>query len=233
MNELDKRTEGDPEVATVRVEAAAPVASPSRRRLIKLGTAAVPVVATLTSRPAFAWHCMSPAAWGSIDANPNTSLKTNAGHQSYADETWYIANWKDNTPRSETGYANKPWSVLKLKYPTLKDATTTTAGSFDYTKVTVAKLLATVPGLHGAAASSTETVKNVLTSGSSLQKSTIVAQLNYVLLSPLASNNMESCLAFDKLTEMASGSYYPDGAGGPSWGADKIVRYLKENWIAM
>lgn len=37
---------------------------PSRRRLIRLGTTAVPVVATLARRPALAWHCQSPSAWG-------------------------------------------------------------------------------------------------------------------------------------------------------------------------
>jgi hypothetical protein len=233
MSQINKQTEVAAEEAAAIVEDARPVAPPSRRRLIKLGAAAVPVVATLTSRPAFAWHCMSPAAWGSIDANPNTSLKTNAGHKTYVDETWYISDWKDNTARGATGNTKKPWAALKSKYPGLKDDTTTTSGSFDYTKVTIDKLLMTVSVLNGAGASGADTVKAVLTNGTPLQKSTIVAQLNYLILSPLSGNQMESCLAFDKLTEMASGTYYPLGTDGQAWYADEIVRYLRENWIAL
>jgi hypothetical protein len=226
MNQINKQTEVGREMAAGVVEDARPVASPARRRLIKLGTAAVPVVATLTSRPAFAWHCMSPAAWGSIDANPNTSLKTNAGHQTYADETWYISNWKDNIARSATGTSSPPWDVFFIKYPSIKSA-----ASNKSSKVTIAMLQGI--GIQGAGADPNAKVRALLGTGTEFQKSVITAQLNYLTLSPLISNKMESCLAFDKLTEMASGTYYPVGSGSPAWYADEIVRYLKENWIAL
>jgi hypothetical protein len=231
MNEFDKQQDLGGEQAGVTPPVKRVGAPVSRRRLIKLGTAAVPVVATLASGPAMAWHCQSPSAWGSEQINPNTSLKTNVGHQRYIDETWYIVNWRDNTARGAVGYSNKPWAVLKSKYPTLKDATTTTSGSFDYTKVTVLKLASTVSGLHMAGANSSLTVKDVLTNGSSLQKSTIVAQLNYLLLSPLSQNELEQCLPSGELQKMASGSYSPSGIG-QTWDSEKIRQYLYANWIA-
>ncbi|MDO8652101.1 MAG: hypothetical protein Q7R66_07920 [Undibacterium sp.] len=230
MSEINKRTVAPAEPVDVPVQASHSVESTSRRRLIKLGSAAVPVVATLVSRPALAWHCKSPSAWGSEIINPNTSLKTNAGHQSYPDEAWYITDWRDNVARSSAGFGDKPWKVLCTKYPGLKDATTTTNGSFDYTKVTISKLLAVIPGLRSTASSNSK-VKAVLTSGSDLQISTLVAQLNYILLSPLSANQIESCLSGDKLQKMALGNYSPSGLN-QTWDAAKIKTYLYENWIA-
>lgn len=210
-----------------------PVASPSRRRLIKLGSAAVPVVATLASRPALAWHCKSPSAWGSEIINPNSSLKANAGHQSYPDETWYITNWRDNVARSSAGYNGKPWDVLRSKYPAINNLPAASAikTSLDYTKVTIAQLQAAVPGIHVAGASSSAFVKNVLNSGTDLQKSTITAQLNYLLLSPLSQNQIEMCLPTSALQKMADGTYKPAGLDQP-WNASQVKTYLYENWIA-
>lgn len=231
MSEIGKQGKVSAEGAAAPISDSHPVASPSRRRLIKLGTAAVPVIATLTSRPAFAWSCQSPSAWGSEQINPNTSLKNKAGHQSYPNEAWYISDWRDNLARSAAGYTSAPWSVLNTKYPPLNDKTTQTNGKFDYKKVTIAKLLATVPGLNAANASGQVTVKYVLTSGSDLQKSTIVAQLNYLLLSPLSRNELEKCFPPGELQKMASGSYSPSGLG-VTWDSTKIKKYLFDNWIA-
>lgn len=229
MSEINQQTVTT-DAADGSVQMVKPVASTSRRRLLKLGTAAVPVVATLASRPALAWHCKSPSAWGSEIINPNTSLKTTAGHQSYQDETWYITNWRDNVARSSAGYGAAPWAVLQSRYTRIKDASTTTSGKFDYTKVTMAKLMLAIPGLRCTASPST-LVKTILTNGSELQKSTLVAQLNYILLSPLALNQLESCLKPDALQKMASGTYTPSGLG-QTWNSAKIKTYLYENWIA-
>ncbi|SFC73239.1 hypothetical protein SAMN05216344_13618 [Polaromonas sp. OV174] len=231
MSEIDRQGDAGADVAKAPISDSHPIASPSRRRLIKLGTAAVPVVATLTSRPAFAWSCLSPSAWGSELINPNTSLKNKAGHQSYPNEAWYISDWRDNLAQSAAGYTNAPWSVLNTKYPSLYDKTTKTNGKFDYTKVTIKKLLATVPGLNAANANGQATVKEVLTSGSPLQKSAIVAQLNYLLLSPLSGNELEKCFPPGELQKMASGSYSPSGLG-VTWDSTQITKYLFDNWIA-
>lgn len=204
-----------------------------RRKFIRLGAASVPVVMTLTSKSAFAWHCKSPSAWGSEIINPSTSLKNNAGHQSYPDETWYITNWRDNVANSASGFSSKPWDVLRSKFPGLVNnapANSKVKKSFDYTLVTISELTAAVPGLQTLASPSSK-VKDVLTSGSSLNKSTLVAQLNYVLLSPLAANQLERCLAPEALQRMATGSYSPAGIN-QTWDASKITKYLYENYIA-
>lgn len=231
MNEIGRPGEISYDEPVAPVPDRHPIASPSRRRLIKLGTAAVPVIATLSSRPALAWHCQSTSAWGSEQINPTTSLKNKVGHQSYPNEAWYISDWRDNLARSAAGYTNAPWEVLNAKYPTLNDKTTRTNGKFDYKKVTVAKLQATVAGLNFANASGQATVKYVLTNGSDLQKSLIVAQLNYILLSPLSRNELEKCLPPGELQKMASGSYSPSGLG-VTWDSVKIKQYLFDNWIA-
>lgn len=230
MNKIEQDTKTGKQAPDGVPPAPVTVASPSRRKLVKLGTVAVPVVATLASRPALAWHCQSPSAWGTEQINPSTSLKTNAGHQSYPDETWYISNWRDNIARAETGTTNKPWNKLKATYPAIFDSSTTTSGKFDYTKVKISKLVAVIPGIRVAGASVTATVKTVLTSGTELQKSTIVAQLNYLLLSPYAANEIEMCLPFSDLQKMADGTYAP--SGGSTWTVTQVKAYLYHNWIA-
>jgi hypothetical protein len=234
MSEIEKQTGTGNNEANSLVAPSMVVASSSRRRLIKLGTTAAPIVATLVSKPALAWHCKSPSAWGSEILNPKTSLATNAGHQSYPDETWYISNWCNNTARSATGNANPPWTALRSKFTALKNnapSNKTNKTSFDYTLCTMAELQAAIPGLKSAGASPSATVKSVLTSGSDLQKSTIVAQLNYLILSPLVTNQMEKCLSSNALQQMATGSYSPSGSG-QTWDAAKIKKFLYDNYMA-
>ena len=82
----------------------------SRRRLIKLGGVAAPVALTLTSRPVMAaWHCNTTSAWGSAQINPNQSTTARNANNQLVDETWTIANWKDNTTRAGLGM---PWTSL-------------------------------------------------------------------------------------------------------------------------
>lgn len=200
----------------------------SRRRLFRQGASVVAV--TLASRPVLAWHCKSPSAWGSELINPNTSLATNAGHNAYTDETWTIANWVNNTSRNGFG---RPWKQLKQKYPSLYDSSTKKDGAFDYTLVTVKKLFDTVAGLARPGGLSDDAkVQSILSMGSDLQKYTIVAQLNYILLAPLSSpNNLDKCVTLLDLQQMASGSYSPPNMPGVTWTAQDIVDYLYANWI--
>ena len=224
MKNTEQQTNPGQQIHDSAAQAPLTLASPSRRSLVRLGTAVVPVVATLASRPALAWHCQSPSAWGSEQINPNTSLKTNAGHQSYPDETWYITNWRDNVARSATGTGDKPWVKLQKVYNGIG------AANYDYTKVTIAKLTSVIPSIRVAGASPTANVKSILTSGTNLQKSTIVAQLNYLLLSPYAANEIEQCLAFSDLQKMADATYKPSGEA--TWTPTQIKNYLYNNYIA-
>lgn len=205
----------------------------SRRRLFRKGASVIAV--TLVSRPVLAWHCKSPSAWGSELINPNTSLKTNDGHSSYADETWTISNWVANQSRNNFG---KPWAKLKSKFPALKDSSTTSTDNqgrtyFDFTKVTVKKLFTSVSGLaRPSGLTDNAKITEVLNLGSDLQKYTIVAQLNYILLAPLgAPNDLDRCLTLQDLQRMASGSYSPSNMGSVTWGPMEIKDYLFNNWI--
>ena len=217
-NDSSQAANGDSQVAT------------GRRRLIKLGAATVPVVLTLASRPVLAWHCKSPSAWGSEQINPNTSLKTNPGHNSYADETWTIVNWRDNTARSAVGTTSKPWSKLYTKYPCLKnDSCNLNQIGIAWSSITVARLFAKVPIARPAGLTDTTTIKTVLTSGTDFQKYIICAQLNYLLLQSL--NDMDLCITFEELKKMATGVYSPPNMPTVTWTATDIVSYLHNNWF--
>lgn len=201
-----------------------------RRRLIKLGAATVPVVLTLASRPVLAWHCKSPSAWGSEQINPNTSLKTNPGHNSYADETWTIVNWRDNTARPAVGTASQPWTMLYNSYPKLKnDSGNLGLPGIDWDGITVARLFAKVPIARPAGLADTTTIKTVLTSGTDFQKYIICAQLNYLLLSSL--NDMDLCITSEELKKMANGFYSPPNMPSVTWMEPDIVSYLHNNWF--
>lgn len=189
----------------------------SRRRLFRQGASVVAV--TLVSRPVLAWHCKSPSAWGSELINPNTSLKTNEGHQSYVNETWTISNWKSNSIRSEVS-GSKPWDRLKSMYSGL-------TGLYRY--ITVNKLYSTVTsidppvGVNGKAK-----VVEVLAINNSFQAYIIVAQLNHLLL---ASSGWDKCLTLEEINDMADGQYSPGDSQSVVWGQDDIKKYLYENWI--
>jgi hypothetical protein len=190
--------------------------------LIKLGSSSVPVLATLASRPALAWSCKSPSAWGSEAINPTTSLKTNAGHTSYADETWTISNWINNTTRTQV--TGSPWAGLISLYSSLGSVA-------NYANITISQLVNATQISNGGANGSS-TVKSVLeSSGTPLQKHIIVAQLNFLVLSPRGTNYMERCLTLNDLKTMASGSFQPAGVG-KTWNSTDIVTYLQSNSIA-
>lgn len=195
----------------------------SRRRLIKIGVATVPVVLTLASRPVLAWHCKSPSAWGSEQINPNTSLKTSGAHPEYADETWTITNWKSNSDPARAGLG-QPWKRL--------DATLTATGSSAaYRALTVGWLKNTksVPLALPTGVSLTQKVYNGLKGDlgwSTFAKYMIVAQLNRHLLA--AGTWDPQCVTEAELTAMVKGVY--PNASAP-WTPEKIVSYLDNNWI--
>lgn len=69
---------------------AAEAALEKRRRLLKLGISATPIVLTLASRPVLAWHCKPPSAYASANLSGRTQVST-------PDEgTLTIAYWATN-----------------------------------------------------------------------------------------------------------------------------------------
>lgn len=201
---------------------------PARRRIFRQGASVVAV--TLASRPVLAWHCQSPSAWGSEQLNPNTSLRFNDGHLKFADEGWYITDWANNT-NSNPKVSGLPWAKLLEKNSALFDASTKTNGVFDYTKVSVGKLVSVFGITVPTGVSGTTTAVRVLKSGTSFQKAILAAQLNFVVLWALKSPfDIENCVSLPQLKLMASGSYTPMN-GARAWGQEEITSYLINNWI--
>ena len=233
------------------------VASTSRRRIFKkVGVVAVPVVATLASRPVLAWHCRTPSMWGSLVMNPNTSLNTHADHKTtFPDETWSIQGWKSNTVRSSTKVADRPWVYLvkngfdksKILAASLVNTTVgaTDAARYvplsgnpaatrylDIQKVTVDEFIKATALVKPAGMSGSSKVYDVLVvSSTDFGAHMLVAQLNYKLLYPLSTNLMENCFGKKDLDDMATGSYSP--ATGMSWSKQDIIDYLEYNYVAL
>ena len=189
----------------------------ARRRMLKKGVGLAPIVLTLASRPVLAWHCKSPSAWGSEQLDPTTSLMTNAGHDSYVDETWTIDNWKNNTSRAGLG---KPWAKLGFS-----DNEKDKDKYWKKAKVSViqAKGLALPPGVKA----DSKMVDFLSREGSLFQKTVVIAQLNAYLLP-----SVRRCVSLEVLKTMASGSYSPPHLASVVWSQSDIVQYLQNNWIA-
>ena len=214
MNQGNQKTEPGNTDASGGGAAASDAPSPSRRRLIKLGAVAVPVVATLASRPALAWNCQSTSAWGS------TMVGTSLQHtQTTSFETWYISDWRDNVIRSSAG-TQRPWYYVKQRL-------NTTLSSSDITCAMLQGI-----GIHCAGASGTTKVRTLLAGNDSHQKATIVAQLNLMFTQTGSyRDTMGSCLSTSTaLNEMARDVYYQPSTR--RWSKDEIVTYLSNNWIA-
>lgn len=225
--ELDKNKA--PEADSGAVMGGALPTSPSRRRLIRLGSYTVPVVATLASRPAFAWHCTTPSAWGS------QQIATHASNAptSFADECWYITEWATNAKPTRSPaipvYGNiVPWTAIYNKNATIKAAMGNNISNS--ANVTIQHLLNAGISFTNPGCTSSASVRTILTSsGTAHQKATIVAQLNFYLLGTVASG-MGSCVNVAKLQGMAAGTYVP--ANYPGWDKAKTVQFLSANFIA-
>lgn len=220
MNEKDENV-GEEKMLGQTHAAQVSVRLPSRRRLIKLGAAGVPVVATLTSSPALAWNCKNPSAWGS---NVVASQKTNASNVPREYESWYIANWKSN---SRTGTKlGKPWDVLKTTYTSLSSSA--------YTDITLGQLKgvnAIVAYPRGGTAD-TKAV-TILNGGDTFAIAILVAMLNSTVgpYRTVVLGCVSDSLKNNQLIAMSQLQYAPPG-GGAKWDESKTITYLSENWLA-
>ena len=209
-----------------------PVRSPSRRRLIKLGAAGVPVVATLASSPAMAWNCRAPSAWGSNMTNVFTaSQKANPAHQGKIDETFRVRDWANNTVRSATTFTDKPWTLLANKCPNLLNGLTGTPQD-RWTLVTLSTLVSSTGITAPAGANTSATVRSILLGSDDFASAIITAQLNAKF--PTTVNQMTTCInvrSINQLPLMAGGTYTPS-TGGKPWDRSMIVNYLRANYMA-
>jgi hypothetical protein len=217
-------SESSPSEVVVAPEAVADKLLASRRRLLKLSGVAAPVALTLTSRPVMAWHCNTTSAWGSAQINPNQSTSARNTNNQLGNETWTIANWKDNTTRVGLGM---PWTSLGNAFGVAIHTSNPSSANY-YKNLTAAWLFASVglpSGLVG-----TDKLWDKICNGSQWQKYMIVARMNTILIA-----NVKSCLTSsnhaDQLKLMATGTYSPSNLGGVVWDQAMIMQYLEQNWI--
>lgn len=67
----------------------------SKRRLLKVGISAVPIVLTLTSRPVLAWHCKTPSVAASANTSHAVLEQSDEGTQTIA--YWTSASYSSST----------------------------------------------------------------------------------------------------------------------------------------
>ena len=201
------------------------IASPRRRRLIKLGASSVPVALTLASRPAMAWHCSSTSAWGSavVGVGGASAVARQQSHTT-SDEGWSIAQWAVKT---NPGYCAGWTTCGTQKY----GKTGSNAGMYALGTLKCTDLYSS--GVGGA---TTGLVCDYLSgkSTSDFGACLLVAKLNMYY----GSSGVASCLttkgdqtsALLVLNQMATGSYTPS-VGAKAWNSSDIMNYLVQNWM--
>jgi hypothetical protein len=156
---------------------AAEVAIEKRRRLLKLGVSAAPVVLTLASRSALACHCKSPSAAGSVTFNSHKPAGTvpNGQFEGTYDISAYV-------------HPYSYWMGL--------------GGTLAHTTVTKDTKLKDIPAFGTAFTSNQNTKIKDLPDG--LNRDIVTAYLN---LSNSQGVIQGECLTMEKLKAMASGTY--------------------------
>lgn len=216
MNQIKKQV-------ALRAEAAAdadvdtrPLASQSRRRLIKLGASTVPVLATLTSQSALAGVCISTSAWGSDQISNSESQKARHASKAVEVTTGYtISAWSSNDDSQGTA-----WAAFKTKF-----SVTSNPNSYDFALLET-KLSSFYGGSYywntsrlGFTAS--QKVVGNLTSDD--KGYFLVAMLNYAVgqIPPI------DCVTDANWRAIVAGNY----PAGTPWTVSQIRQYLASNFI--
>lgn len=212
MSEIDRQAEPSVDVAEVLVSNSHPVASPSRRRIIRLGASAVPVLATLTSQSALAGACISTSAWGSDQiSNSASQAARHAGHAVLVMTGWTISAWNSNNDAPGT-----PWLAYKNTYGV----------NGNPNSYTFADLYAKVGSIYMRSPSSLgldPTAKVVGGLGDSDSSFFLVAQLNYAV----GAKPPTECVTDANWQAIVAGTY----PVGTPWDIHQIRLYLESNYI--
>lgn len=194
----------------------ASVVLPSRRKLIRLGAAAVPVVATLTSQSALAGNCISTSAWGSdqISGSASQTARHNANGFAviprFTISQWNVA--RTGGPATETA----PWAALRAVYGT--------ALPNNQNNITFANLV-TLDSAKFKTPTAFASGANVVGSlGDNNQSYFVVAQLNF------AANRKPppGCVTDTVWLSIVAGTY---PTPGNPWTLAQIALYLKNNFL--
>lgn len=230
------------------------VAASSRRRLLRAGLKATPiVVATLASRPSLACHCIVPSAWGSI----NTALDKvqDMGDQELKDNLrkggslarYEKAIYWDFNPFYFSAFLTENgdgWIALAKKitnYPPklfdgcdkrdVDERNRRKRRHLQGQSVVQAVALQKVSDLCAKMGcvipkDCGEMAALTLVSQKGFGASVLVAQINMFL-----GRYSTSCFTKEMINEMASGSYQPKNLP-ETWGTKEISDYLHNNYLA-
>jgi len=215
MNQINKQTELKVEVLADADEGVRPVASPSRRRVIKLGAASVPVLATLTSPSALAaGTCISTSAWGSAQISNSASEAARHATHAVAVTTGYtITAW------NSTDSANAAWMAFVAAF----------GGSPAPSALTFADLTTKLGTIYSSyywnpsslGYSLTDLVMGNLTNDD--KGYFLVAQLNYAV----GAKPPSECVTDANWLAIVAGTY----PAGTPWTVNQIRLYLENNSI--
>lgn len=191
------------------------IESASRRRLIRFGASAVPVLATLTSQSALAGSCISTSAWGSDQISHSASQKArHDGYASVVNTGYTIAAWNTNDIN------NAAWTALKNSPNFNANGLILATLTFNqlYRRI-VDKSLMRSPTLNGLVGTS-----NVIGSlGANDSGFFLVAQLNWAV----GAKPPTQCVSDVNWKAIVAGTY----PAGQPWDLAKIRAYLENNWI--
>lgn len=210
MSEIEKQSETVVNAAETSVQASRPVASVSRRRLIRLGASAVPVLATLSSQSALAGQCISTSAWGSAQiSNSASEAARHASHAVPVTTGWTISAWNDS--------ANAAWTVFTSAFGSSPNPITSL--TFEQLYALVGSTYMRSPSSLGF--NSSDLVMGNLTSDD--KGYFLVAMLNYAV----GAKPPTDCVTDANWQAIVAGTY---PLGNP-WDLGQIALYLKNNFI--
>lgn len=215
MSEIEKQSETVVNAAETSVQASRPVASVSRRRLIRLGASAVPVLATLTSQSALAGQCISTSAWGSAQiSNSASEAARHASHAVPVTTGWTISAW------NSTDSANAAWTAFTSAFGSSPAANALTFADLSTKLGTIYTSYIWNPSFLGFNLS--DLVMGHLTNDD--KGYFLVAQLNYAV----GAKPPTACVT-DANWQAIVADQYPT-IGSP-WTVPQIRVYLENNYI--
>lgn len=237
---------------TVPVKSAQALA---RRRWLRSGLKATPVVvASLAARPALAWHCIAPSAWGSINpGNGDVNFATLSGSLTrfHPVDFGVVFQFSDFATASGSGWTylkgtngtNNRFSKFPNNLPAGKKKEYlqgTYSNSTIYPPIaalTVDGLCAglgiTTPSGSGSSAplAMIATGRNGGVGQVPFGASMLIALINLKFKNSTLPGSCYIAGGVNVIEAMASGSYTPSGQTQP-WTKGDIADYLHYNWFA-
>lgn len=214
MSVIDRQPEASIDVAEVPISDSYPVAPPSRRRIIKLGASAVPVLATLTSQSALAGACISTSAWGSAQiSNSASEAAMHASHAAPVTTGYTISAW------NSTDSTNAAWMAFTSVFGSSPAANALTFSDLSTKLGTIYTSYIWNPSSLGFNPS--DLVMGHLTNDD--KGYFLVAQLNYAV----GAKPPTACVTDANWQAIVAGTY----PAGTPWDVHQIRLYLENNYI--